>query len=67
MGHLIMGWLAVAIGAIILLGTFMSRHGNREAMTSLPIGLGALAIGLWQLGVFPLGQILSDVTGLGRR
>lgn len=67
MGHLILGWLAVAIGAIILLGTMLSRHGSREAMTSLPIGLCALVIGLWQLGVFPLGEMLSSVTGMGRR
>ena len=67
MGHLIMGWLAVAVGGCILLGTLLSRHGSKEVMTSLPIAVCALLIGFWQLGIFPLGEILSSVTGLGRR
>ena len=67
MMHLIVGWLAVAIGAFILIGTLMTRRGKNEAMTALPIGLCALIIGLWQLGVFPLGEMLSDVTGIGKR
>jgi uncharacterized membrane protein len=67
MAHLIVGWVAVAIGAFILFGSMMTRRGKREAMTALPIGLFALVIGLWQLGVLPLGQFLTDVTGIGKR
>lgn len=67
MMHLIVGWLAVAIGTFILLGTMLSRHGNREAMTALPIALCTLIVGLWQLGVIPLGEMLSSMTGIGKR
>ena len=65
--HQIIGWGAVAIGAFILLGTLFSRHGMKESMTSLPIGIVVVLIGLWQLGVVPLGEMLSSFTGVGRR
>jgi hypothetical protein len=67
MAHLIVGWLAVAVAAVVILGTLFNRHGNRELMTALPIGLIALVIGLWQLGVLPLGEFLSGMTGIGKR
>jgi len=63
MMHLITGWAAVAIAAFIILGTMFSRHGSKETMTSLPIGLAVLVIGLWQLDVIPLGEMLASVTG----
>ena len=65
--HQIIGWGAVAVGAFILLGTLFSRHGMKESMTSLPIGLAVVVIGLWQLGVIPLGELLSSFTGVGTR
>jgi len=65
--HLIIGWGAVAVGAFILLGTLISRHGMKESMTSLPIGIAVVVIGLWQLGVVPLGELLSSFTGVGKR
>ncbi|HVQ26040.1 MAG TPA: hypothetical protein VMV01_12720 [Planctomycetota bacterium] len=67
MAHLIVGWLAVAIGAVILFGTIFNRHSSKESMTSLPIAVIALVIGLWQLGVLPLGEFLSGITGIGKR
>ena len=67
MAHLIVGWLAVGIAAVIVHGTLFNRHGNKEMATALPIGLIALAIGLWQLGVLPLGELLSSFTGVGKR
>lgn len=67
MAHLIVGWLAVAIAAVIVMGTLFNRHGNKEMMTALPIGLIALVVGLWQLGVLPLGEFLSEMTGIGKR
>jgi len=65
--HLIIGWGAVAVGAFILLCTLISRHGMKESMTSLPIGIAVVVIGLWQLGVVPLGELLSSFTGVGKR
>ena len=67
MMHLVVGWLAVAIAAFILIGTLLTRRGNREAMTALPIGLCVLIVGLWQLGVIPLGEYFSNITGIGKR
>jgi len=65
--HQIIGWAAVAVGAFIVIGTLFSRHGMKESMTSLPIGLLVVVIGLWQLGVVPLGELLSSFTGVGKR
>ena len=65
--HQVVGWLAVVVGGFILLGTLFNRHSNKESMTSIPIGLVVLVIGLWQLGVIPLGDYLSDFTGVGKR
>ena len=63
--HLIIGWAAVAIAAFIILGTLFTKHGNKETMTSLPIGLMVLVVGLWQLGVLPIGELISSFTGGG--
>jgi hypothetical protein len=65
--HQIIGWAAVAVGAFIVIGTLFSRHGMKESMTSIPIGLLVVVIGLWQLGVVPLGDLLSSFTGVGKR
>lgn len=65
--HQIIGWGAVVVGGFILLGTLFSRHGMKESMTSLPIGIVVVLIGLWQLGVVPLGEFLSSFTGVGKR